>query len=191
MSKLLVNTPSGEQAVIEIGPGGGYFDATRVLWDESVDGVLPSITLGSMVRSGGSLTTSQTKKDEHDAATALNRARAAARIDDAVAAVYGRFSRFAQEYEDREAQAKAYKSAGYTGNVPRQVAAFATPAGKTAQEAADIVISQSAQLRGALDELGVLRMRKYEVLRAVTDAAARTAFTEILAAVAAINAAIS
>ena len=33
-SKLLVNTPSGKQEVIEIGSGGGYFDDARVVWDE-------------------------------------------------------------------------------------------------------------------------------------------------------------
>lgn len=37
-SKLLVNTPSGKQEVIEIGAGGGYFDDARVVWDERKDG---------------------------------------------------------------------------------------------------------------------------------------------------------
>lgn len=55
MSKLLINTPSGLQELIEIGEGGGYFDASRVLWDERTDGVLPSITVGGMVRQGSQL----------------------------------------------------------------------------------------------------------------------------------------
>jgi hypothetical protein len=133
--------------------------------------------------------------EARDAAWAANvsatlRGKLAGEIDDAVAAVYSRFTRFAQEYETRETQAKAFKDAGYAGAVPRQVQAFATPAGKTATQAADLIIAQATQLRGALDDLGALRMRKYEVLGAATDAAARTALSEILAAVAAIDAAL-
>lgn len=55
MSKLLVNTPPGKQEVIDIRTGGGYFDASRVLWDERIDGAIPAITLGAMKRIGGAL----------------------------------------------------------------------------------------------------------------------------------------
>lgn len=107
----------------------------------------------------------------------------AASIDDAVAAIYARYNRFQAEYTEREAQAQAYKDAGYTGDVPVQVAAFATPAGKTGQQAADIILSQAAQLRGALSQLGVLRMRKYEVLAAPDAAAAQAIADAILGAI--------
>ena len=90
-------------------------------------------------------------------------ADAARMIDDASAAIYSRFTRFDQEYVAREAQALAYRDAGYTGDVPRQVAAFAVPAGITAQQAADTILQQAATLRAAIEQLGVLRMRKYEV----------------------------
>jgi len=53
--KLLVETPTGQQEVIYVGKGGSYFDESRVLWDERKDGPLPDITLGGMVRNGGSL----------------------------------------------------------------------------------------------------------------------------------------
>lgn len=55
MAKLLVNAPTGEQQIIEVGVGGGYYDASRVLWDERVDGPLPEVQLGGMVRVGGAL----------------------------------------------------------------------------------------------------------------------------------------
>ena len=90
-------------------------------------------------------------------------ADAAKMIDDAAAQVYGRFTRFDQEYVVREEQALAYRAAGYAGEVPRQVAAFAAPAGLPAQQAADTILSQAAMLRGAIEQLGELRMRKYEV----------------------------
>lgn len=52
MNKMLVNAPNGKQEFIE---AVGYFDSARVLWDERVDGVMPAITLGGMVRVGASL----------------------------------------------------------------------------------------------------------------------------------------
>lgn len=69
MKKLLVNAPSGAQQIIEVGEGGGYFDNSRVVWDERTDGPLPEITLGGMVRSGGSLSFSQARMDQHTDAT--------------------------------------------------------------------------------------------------------------------------
>jgi hypothetical protein len=55
MSKLLINTPSGLQELIEVGEGGGYFDISRVLWDERIDGAIPDITVGGMIRQGNQL----------------------------------------------------------------------------------------------------------------------------------------
>lgn len=121
----------------------------------------------------------------------LDRAAAAAQVDEAVAAVYGRFTRFALEYEEREAQAHAFKNGGYAGALPARVAEFATPAGKGAQEATDLILAQAAQLRSAQGQLSALRMRKYEVLRAPTDAAAREALTAILAGVDAVAKAVA
>lgn len=122
--------------------------------------------------------------------TAVDKEDLVASIDDAVAAIYARYNRFQAEYTEREAQAQDYKNAGYTGDVPVQVAAFATPAGKTGQQAADIILSQAAQLRGALSQLGVLRMRKYEVLAAPDAAAAQAIADAILGAVAQIGSAL-
>lgn len=66
--KLLVNAPSGAQELIAVGPGGGYFDPARVVWDEREHGPLPAITLGGMVRDGGTLVFSQARMDAHTAA---------------------------------------------------------------------------------------------------------------------------
>ena len=120
----------------------------------------------------------------------FDRAAAALQIDEAVAAIYGRFTRFAIEYQEREAQAQAYKDAGYTGEVPPRVAEFATPAGMPAQAATDLILSQATNLRTAQGELSALRMRKYEVLRAATDAQAKAVAAEILAGVEAVGRAV-
>lgn len=108
-------------------------------------------------------------------------------IDDAVAAIYLRFTRFESEYTLRESQAQAFKDAGYTGTVPEQVAAFATPAGLDAQTATDLILSQAANLRGALALLGVKRMRKYEVINAADAVTAQAKFDEISAEIKAIG----
>lgn len=120
----------------------------------------------------------------------FDRAAAALQIDESVAAIYGRFTRFQLEYTEREAQAQAYKDAGYTGPVPPRVAEFATPAGMPAQAATDLILAQAVNLRTAQGELSALRMRKYEVLRAASDAAAQTVAAEVLAGVEAVGRAV-
>lgn len=56
MKKLLVNAPSGAQEIVQVGEGGGYFDPSRVLWDERKDGPLPAnVKVGGMVREGRAL----------------------------------------------------------------------------------------------------------------------------------------
>jgi len=112
-------------------------------------------------------------------------------IDEAVAAIYGRFTRFAIEYQEREAQAQAFKDAGYTGAVPAMVSQFATPAGMQAQAATDLILTQAANLRAAQAALSALRMRKYEVLRAESDAQAQAAADAILQAIASVGAQVS
>jgi hypothetical protein len=68
--RILIDAPSGQQEAIDVGPGGGYFDPSRVLWDERTDGQLPPITLGGMIRVGGVLAFSQERMDQHNAALA-------------------------------------------------------------------------------------------------------------------------
>lgn len=120
----------------------------------------------------------------------FDRTAAALQIDEAVAAIYGRFTRFQLEYTERESQAQAYKDAGYTGTVPPRVAEFATPAGMPAQAATDLILAQAVNLRTAQGELSALRMRKYEVLRAATDDQAQAFAAEILAGVEAVGRAV-
>ena len=67
MAQLLVNAPSGQQEIIIVGEGGGYFDPTRVLWDERADGLLPAVTLGGMVRVDGALVFNQALFDQSSA----------------------------------------------------------------------------------------------------------------------------
>jgi hypothetical protein len=108
-------------------------------------------------------------------------ARYSDNIDSLVAGVYSNWSRFQQEYLLRAAAAQAYKDAGYTGDPGTWVTGFAEPAGKTNQEAADIIIAQSVNLNAALAALGALRMRKYEVMTAADAVTAQATYDDIIA----------
>jgi hypothetical protein len=122
---------------------------------------------------------------------AFNRAAAALEIDEAYRAVFAPKLAFIEEYKQREAQAQAFKDAGYVGDVPPRVAEFASPAGMTTHAATDLILSQAAALHAAQDGLSALRMRKYEVLREADDAAARALCKEILDGIAAVAASLA
>lgn len=134
-----------------------------------------------------------TQQWEETAATAseiaARRQRQVDDIDNAVASIYTRVGRFADEYKDREAAALAFQAAGYAGPVPLAVAAFATPAGVTPTYATNLILSQAAQLRGALAALGELRMRKYEVKTAAIGVA-EAAYADVMASIRAIGSAL-
>ncbi len=68
MTKLLVNSPSGEQEIIEVDVTGKYFDLARVLWDERIDGPMPEIVAGKMQRSGNALVVAEQLLPAHLAA---------------------------------------------------------------------------------------------------------------------------
>jgi len=102
-------------------------------------------------------------------------------IDGKVAYIYRQFTRFQVEYELREAAARAYKEAGYTGPLGPLVADYAESSGMSNQQAADATIYMADQLRAALPQLGVLRMRKNRVQRAATLSDAQNEFQAIMA----------
>lgn len=68
MSRLLVNTPTGLQQIVEISPEGAYFDLSRVIWDERTDGPLPEIVIGKMQRIDEQLVQLEDYLPEHAAA---------------------------------------------------------------------------------------------------------------------------
>lgn len=56
MYKLLIEFPDGNQIITEISETGGFFDQSKVLWDERTDGKLPEgVELGKMERRGNKL----------------------------------------------------------------------------------------------------------------------------------------
>lgn len=115
----------------------------------------------------------------------------AADIDRKVAAIYTRVGQYSEEYKLREAQALTFQAAGYEGEMPRQVAAFALRAGLDPQVATETILAQAGQYWTALDDLGDLRMRKIEVLRAETKQQAKATHAEVVAEIKVIGAALA
>jgi len=111
------------------------------------------------------------------------KAMLAAQIDGKVAYIYRQFTQFQVEYELREAAAQAYKNAGYTGQADPLIADYAESSGMTAEQAAEATLYMASQLRAALPQLGVLRMRKNRVLRASSMEDARAEFGQIMGAI--------
>jgi hypothetical protein len=112
------------------------------------------------------------------------------KLDSRVATIYSTWSRFQQEYLLREQAATAYKAADYAGECSVWIAAFAAAAGITNVAATDKILAQAGSLNGALEQLGALRMRKYELLAAADETAAQATFEDILGKINGIAAAI-
>lgn len=172
--KILVNAPSGEQQVIELGDGGGYFDPSRVLWDEREDGPMPEITLGGMVREGGALAFDAARAAASDAGV-IQQAIAAfvRRVDADVDAIYAAaVGNRGPEYDQAAIDAAAYKAAGYVGAVPASVASWAAAKGWSAQAATDDILVAAARLAQARDTIRAQRLLRKEQARVAVDSAA-------------------
>lgn len=108
------------------------------------------------------------------------RLRLMAAVDDRIAAIYARWTRFETEYTAREAAARAFVAAEYEGAASVWVSAFATATGMECAAAADLIIAQADALHTALELLGALRMRKYEIASAEDAAGAQAAHDDIV-----------
>jgi hypothetical protein len=101
-------------------------------------------------------------------------------IDDLIASVYARWTRFESEYVTREGAARAFVAAGYTGDPGLWITSFAEPAGLEVAAAANLIVGQADQLRAAQEQLGALRMQKYTIHSATTADAAQAAHDVIV-----------
>ncbi|KIG23513.1 hypothetical protein [Haemophilus influenzae] len=84
-------------------------------------------------------------------------------IDDTAANISSRWTRFAEEYKEREAAAEAYKSANYEGECSRYISDFAQRARLDNKTATNLILTQAAGLKKLQMELANQRMRKYEL----------------------------
>lgn len=84
-------------------------------------------------------------------------------IDNAAAEIIARWTRFAEEYKEREAAAIAFKEANFNGEVSIYISSFATVAGLDNKSATLLILKQAEGLRTLQEQLAVQRMRKYEL----------------------------
>lgn len=70
----------------------------------------------------------------------------------------------AVEYDRAASEAQAFAAAGYQGEVPPMVAAWAIN-GRTAQQATDDILREAAQYNGALVQLRTTRLQAKELIR--------------------------
>ena len=84
-------------------------------------------------------------------------------IDDTAANISARWTRFAEEYKEREAAAIAFKEANFAGEVSVYISSFATVAGLDNKLATLLILKQAERLRTLQQQLAVQRMRKYEL----------------------------
>ena len=75
----------------------------------------------------------------------------------------------AVEYDRAASEAQAFAAAGYQGEVPPMVAAWAI-SGRTPQQAADSILAEAAQYNGALVQLRTVRLQAKELIRAAINA---------------------
>ena len=114
-----------------------------------------------------------------------------AQVDSLVASIYANWTRFQQEYQNREAAATTYAANGYQGEPGIWVTSFAQAAGYDNKTAAELILGQANQLNSALMALGAQRMAKYSIAKATTPQAATDAYNAVVADIKSIAATIS
>ncbi|MCQ4302676.1 phage tail protein [Stutzerimonas frequens] len=97
----------------------------------------------------------------------------------------------AVEYDRARVEAEQFAAAGYQGDVPPMVAAWAI-SGRTAQQAADSILAEAAQYTAALVQLRTTRLQAKELIRAAMAAGNQEQAEDIAAeTIAAIEAAVA
>lgn len=115
---------------------------------------------------------------EQQRADALKASKAA--IDNKAASITSHWTRFSEEYITREAQALAFKEAGYQGECGAYITMFSQRANLTPAQATDLILQQAEGLRALQEQLANERMRKYELDACATVEDIQTLTTEII-----------
>lgn len=111
--------------------------------------------------------------------------------DAMVADVYSNWTRFQQEYLNRQAAATAFTNKSYQGDPGVWITSFALAAKLDNVTATKLILSQAAALNGALAALASQRMRKYEIAATTNPTDALNTFNSIKQDIASIASQIS
>jgi hypothetical protein len=110
---------------------------------------------------------------------AQERAAYVKEVDDSIAQIITSKTRFQMGYIEREAAATAFLAPANVQPPSDWITRFADNTGMPYIQAAQLVLSQAAQLRAALKALDNLRMDKYLITKAATIGEARNVYTRI------------
>ena len=87
-------------------------------------------------------------------------------IDNKAASISANWTRFTEEYKEREAAALVFKQHDYQGEAGVYITGFSSAAGIDNKTATDSILRQADGLRQLQAALSVQRMRKYELKKA-------------------------
>lgn len=165
--KLLVQTDDSTQEIINVEETGSYYDETKILWDERIDGDIPPVTLGAMKRIGNSLVLDDFQKDLiNKNQLKYNKIESLKIIDgssdELITAAIGRRD---TEYLQAEKQAQEFIAAGYKGNTYPYVSSWATAKNETNEWAADNIIETATAWREVQSDLRAKRLMHKENVR--------------------------
>lgn len=170
MRKLLVIKPDGTRGVIPIEDSGSYYDQSKVVWDESIDGKMPQDVSPNMVKIDGKLVVDEALVFEAKTKELLDSKMSALMTvdlsnDDIVTSVIGRRD---TEYLMAEKQAQAYIDAGYKGDTYPYVDSWAIAKAKSEKWAADNIIETAANWRAIQADMRSKRLKAKEDIRNAT-----------------------
>jgi len=102
-------------------------------------------------------------------------------VDDTIAVMMFKFTRFQMGYVKREAAAIAYRDSGYTIDPTIWITRFADNNRLSYPDACERILTQAEAYRVGLEQLEAFRMDKYQIERAPTQKVAREAYNAIMA----------
>lgn len=171
MPKLLIIKPDDSRDIITVGDTGGYYDPTKIVWDERVDGAMPVDAVPSMVKIDGKLVIDEELLATVAANELLERkALALLAVDtgnDAVITMV--IGRRDTEYLQAEKQARAYVDAGYTGDTPPYVHSWAVAKGETERWAADNILETATSWSTIQADMRAKRLKAKEDIRTAAE----------------------
>jgi hypothetical protein len=156
--------------IIEVDVSGSYYDQSKVIWDERIDGKMPADADPNMTKVNGKLVVDEALVSE-SAERQLLDAKMSALVDvdlsndDVVTAVIGRRD---TEYLMAEKQAQAYIDAGYKGDTFPYVDSWAQAKSVDQKWAADNIIETATAWRTIQADMRAKRLHSKEQIRNAT-----------------------
>jgi len=137
MIKLLINDIDDIQKIIEIEITGNYFDASRILWDERIDGAISDEQLAQV--GGFTLIDNEIvfSQDDFDANQALVNAEIINRKKDAVRSIRKMKFQFVDDLRDEEF---------WEGNLSSENKALVKTYRKALKDITDLVVDENTDI---------------------------------------------